>query len=193
MEHSQLLNFIIMHGKISLVEEEMIRVLFKPSTMNKKEELIKSGCTCDKLFFIKTGLLRAFYRDENGKEVTRMIAWENRFLTNINSFKNFSDNYETIECIEKGEMLSITRENFEILMKSSLNLKSIYTDILEEYTALNILRFQHLHTNNLRLKLNHLRNDFPHLINRVNDNILSSFLAISRETFARNKFYLTKN
>ena len=100
MEHSQLLNFIIMHGKISLVEEEMIRVLFKPSTMNKKEELIKSGCTCDKLFFIKTGLLRAFYRDENGKEVTRMIAWENRFLTNINSFKNFSDNYENIHKVD---------------------------------------------------------------------------------------------
>ena len=72
-------------------------------------------------------------------------------------------------------------------MKSSPNLKSIYADILEEYTALHIKRFEVLNTFDLENKFLHLKQDFPNLIKELNDTLLASFLGINRETFARNK------
>ena len=119
-----------------------------------------------------------------------MVAWKERFITNIGSFKNLSINNETIECIKDGEVLSINREDFNNLMKSSPNLKSIYADILEEYTALHIKRFEVLNTFDLENKLLHLKQDFPNLIKELNDTLLASFLGMNRETFARNKNYL---
>lgn len=191
MKYAQLIEFLKNYGDISELEEKKLQSLFMAITVNRKEILIKEFLPCDKLFFINKGLLRTFYIDEKGREITRMIAWENRFLTNIISFKDFSENKETIECIEKSDVLFITKDDFEILMKYSLNLKCIYAEILEEYNALHISRFYHLNTSDLKLKINHLKNDFPFLINRVNDNILASFLGISRESFNRNKKLIT--
>lgn len=188
MENNQLLNYLKKYGSISEFEEKKIRELFKSSSVSKKDVLINSNSSCNKIFFVKSGLLRAAYINAQGKEVTRTIASENRFLTNLVSFKNFSENTETIECIKNGEILSISREDFEILMNFSQNLKCIYADILEECNVFLILHYRHLNNSDLKSKLNHLKNDFPHLIDSVNDRILSSFIGISRETLARNKY-----
>ncbi len=165
---------------------------FIPTQVKRKQVLIEKNSPCNKLFFVNNGLLRAYYINERGKEVTRMFAWEGRFLTNIGSFKILSENNETIECVKDANILSINRDDFEKLMKSSLNIKSIYADLLEKYNILHIKRFEALHTFDLEKKLLHLKLDFPNLINDLNDNLLASFLGISRIHFANNKHLLHK-
>lgn len=190
MNHEQLLSFLYQYGNLSETEKQNIKKSFTLLQVKKKQILIEKNTPCNKLFFVNRGLLRAYYINDKGKEITRMVAWKERFITNIGSFKNLSINNETIECIKDGEVLSINREDFNNLMKSSPNLKSIYADILEEYTALHIKRFEVLITFDLENKLLHLKQDFPNLIKELNDTLLASFLGMNRETFVRNKKYL---
>ena len=190
MNHEQLLSFLYKYGNLSETEKQNIKKSFTLLQVKKKQILIEKNTPCNKLFFVNRGLLRAYYINDKGKEITRMVAWKKRFITNIGSFKNLSINNETIECIKDGEVLSINREDFNNLMKSSPNLKSIYADILEEYTALHIKRFEVLNTFDLENKFLHLKQDFPNLIKELNDTLLASFLGMNRETFARNKNYL---
>lgn len=187
MKHEQLINFLQKYGTVSELEKKNVKNYFIPLQVKKKQILIEKNSPCNKLFFINNGFLRAYYSNDNEKEITRMIAWENRFLTNIGSFRGFTENNETIECLGNSEILCITRDHFDILMKSSSNLKSIYTDILEEYNALHIKRFEALNTFDLNKKLIHLKQEFPHLINKLSDTLLASLLGISRETYVRNK------
>lgn len=190
MNHEQLLSFLYQYGNLSETEKQNIKKSFTLLQVKKKQILIEKNTPCNKLFFVNRGLLRAYYINDKGKEITRMVAWKERFITNIGSFKNLSINNETIECIKDGEVLSINREDFNNLMKSSPNLKSIYADILEEYTGLHIKRFEVLITFDLENKLLHLKQDFPNLIKELNDTLLASFLGMNRETFVRNKKYL---
>ena len=190
MNYEQLLSFLYQYGNLSETEKQNIKKSFTLLQVKKKQILIEKNTPCNKLFFVNRGLLRAYYINDKGKEITRMVAWKERFITNIGSFKNLSINNETIECIKDGEVLSINREDFNNLMKSSPNLKSIYADILEEYTALHIKRFEVLNTFDLENKFLHLKQDFPNLIKELNDTLLASFLGMNRETFARNKNYL---
>ena len=187
MEYNQLLDFLKQYGKISKDEETLIKKCFSVLNLKKKQILINKNFPCNKLFFVNKGLLRTYYINNKGTEITRMIAWENRFITNLVSFKYGEENNETIECIENSEILCIDKDNFDTLLKSSLNLKSIYADILEEYNALHIQRFQSLNTFDLQNKFSHLQKFFPQILHRVNDGLLASFLGISRETYARNK------
>lgn len=187
MEYNQLLDFLKQYGEISKDEETLIKKCFSVLNLKKKQILINENFPCNKLFFVNNGLLRTYYISNKGTEITRMIAWENRFLTNIVSFKYGEKNNETIECIENSEILCIDKDNFDTLLKSSLNLKSIYADILEEYNALHIQRFQSLNTFDLQNKFSHLQKFFPQILYRVNDGLLASFLGISRETYVRNK------
>ncbi|SEF95778.1 cAMP-binding domain of CRP or a regulatory subunit of cAMP-dependent protein kinases [Halpernia humi] len=190
MEHEKLLDTIKSYDKISKEEETNLENFFTALKIKKGEVLIKSSTPCNKLFFVNSGLLRDFFINETGNEITTIITCEGRFLTNIISFNGFAENNETIECIEDAEILSISKENFDKLMHSSKNLKCIYADIIEEYYALLTERFHYLNTKNVEQKINHLKNDFPFLINRVNDSLIASFLGITRETFVRNKKFL---
>ncbi|QNS41775.1 cyclic nucleotide-binding domain-containing protein [Chryseobacterium manosquense] len=192
MNHEKLINLLKQYGTISETEQQNIENYFIPTQVKRKQVLIEKNSPCNKLFFINSGLLRAYYINEKGKEVTRMFAWEGRFLTNIGSFKILSENNETIECVKDANILSINRDDFERFMKSSLNIKSIYADLLEKYNILHIKRFEALHTFDLEKKLLHLKLDFPNLINDLNDNLLASFLGISRIHFANNKHLLHK-
>lgn len=186
MNHEKLISFLEDYGKPTEEDHDNIRKYFKVRKVYKKQILIERNMPCNQLFFVNSGLLRAYYTNQNGKEITRMVAWENRFLTNITSFKNYGDNNETIECIQDGEILSINREDFNILL-SSLNLKGMYADILEEYNAMHIKRFEALNTSDAHHKIMHLKKEFPNLIRLLNDQLLASFLGISREYLVRNK------
>lgn len=146
MRHKNLVEVLKNYGNISETDEKNIRRNFKILNVNKKEILVDGNSSCNKLFFVNKGLLRAYYSNNNEKEITRIIAWEKRFLTNIVSFRKLEDNKETIECIENAEILYITKIDFDKLLNSSLNLKSIYADILEDYNTMHIKRFEQLNT-----------------------------------------------
>ena len=187
MIHNQLFRLLEKYGTISEKESIKIEKYFKPLEVKTKQILIEKFEPANKLFFVNKGFLRAYYINENGKEITRMIAWENRFLTNLASFRGAFENNEIIESIKNSEILYINRKDFEILIKSSYNLKCIYTDIMEEYHALHVKRFEILNAFDLQKKFQHLKLDFPHLIKELNDNLLASFLGISRIHYVNNK------
>jgi len=187
MNHKKLITLLNQYGTISETEQQNIENYFIPTQVKRKQVLIEKNSPCNKLFFINNGLLRAYYTSEKGVEVTRMIAWENRFLTNIGSFKNMTENNETIECVENAEILYINRMNFEKLISSSLNIKSIYADIIEEYNILHTQRFEQLNCKDSLGKLKYFKENFHPLHNRINDSLLASFLSVSRKTVERLK------
>ncbi|MBT0550957.1 Crp/Fnr family transcriptional regulator [Riemerella anatipestifer] len=188
MNHEKLINYLNQFGKISEDEEKDIIKYFIPIKVKKKDILIERHSICNKLFFVNDGLLRTYYIDSNGNEFTRRIAWERGFLTNMDSFrKNGVDNNETIECIENAKILQISKEDLEKLIFSSENLKNIYTIILEKYIAINIRRYQHISNSSPLERLICFNKNYPDLKNRINDNILASFLAISRSTLIRTR------
>ncbi len=187
MKHLQLVTKIENYGVLDKKEKELISTFFNPFQIKKKTILIDRDSPCNKLFFVNKGLLRAYYITSQGREVTRMIAWENRFLTNISSFRNFTQNNEIIECIENAEILSIEKDDFENILRKSQNLKCIYADLLEEYNSLHIKRYEHLNSGDSIEKLKYFKDNFFQLKNRLSDHILASFLSISRKTIERNK------
>lgn len=190
MNYKQLFSLLENYGTISEAEQKNIEKYFKPLETKKKQTLIDRQKPANKLFFVNEGFLRAYYINENGKEITRMIAWENRFLTNLSSFRSLNENNEVIESITNAEILQINRTDFEILLKSSSNLKSMYADILEEYNAVHIRRFESLNTFDIEKKFQHLKDEYPHLIKNLNDKLLASFLGISRIHYFNNKHLL---
>ncbi|MFT3946978.1 MAG: cyclic nucleotide-binding domain-containing protein [Agriterribacter sp.] len=190
MKHEPLIRLLKQYENITPEEEGYVKRYFSCHSFKKGGIILPAGFPCNKLIFVNKGLLRAFYDDENGRQITRMIAWENRFLTNLASFQNLSDSVETFECIEDAEVLLITRHDLKMLFRDSASLHNVYIKLLEEYSIINLNRLHLLSIEDVASKMRVLKTDYAHLIGRVNDNILASFLFISRSAFARHKSVL---
>jgi len=187
MKHQQLIAVLKSYGNISESEEKKIKEKFIATEVNKKHIVIDKDSPCNKLFFVNRGMLRAYYINDLGKDITRVFAWENRFITNLISFKNLNHNNEIIESIESSEILSITRNSFDELLQISPNFKNIYINILEQYSAYYIKRFEHFQMGDALGKYNYFNENFFFLKKRLNDNLVSSFLNVSRKTVERLK------
>lgn len=181
------LNYLSQFGTISTDEIIKIKTYCTVKYVKKKQILISENEACNKMFFVNYGMLRSYYRDSYGHKITRAIAIENSFISNMNSFRGLCENTETIECLEDAELLVANRINFSKLMDEFPNLKGIYSEILEVYDAMNIKRFHLMSLKSVKAKLNFFKEEYPHLTNKLTDSILASFLGISRESIVRNK------
>ena len=86
MIYEQLGNYI--RKSIEVSDEDLNTILsyFKPLKKSKNELLLAQGQTSQQTFFIGKGCIRIFFINEEGKDVTRYIAFENQFATALVSF-----------------------------------------------------------------------------------------------------------
>lgn len=187
MTHEKLIKLLKNYGEISREDEINIADKFIFQKTKKKEILVGQNCSCNKLFFVVEGFIRAYSINDKGNEATRMIAWEGNFLTDMVGFRDQNTNQEIIESVTDSFLLFITKNNFDLLLNSSENFKKIYIKVLEEYSNIHMKKLQLINIVDISLKMKYFKEHFPHLVFKLNDKILASFLSISRETLVRHK------
>lgn len=187
MQYHQLLQ-LLNEGE-PLTEEDVVKVRkhVHPFRAKKKEILLYAGDSCDRIFFVNKGMIRAYFTNHKGADVTRMIATENCFMTNMISFKRLSVNNETIECLEDAELLIIKRHDLIAMLEDSTLLRAKYCNFLEQYNAMHINHIHMVNGTKATERIQYLKRHFPETIGRASDQVIASFLGMARETFARSK------
>lgn len=88
-----------------------ISTLFKATTMKKGDYFLKKGQYCDKLSFVKTGMLRIFVAMEE-KEVTQWISTPGYFVTDLSSLIFETPARWTIQALTDVELYTIYKDDY---------------------------------------------------------------------------------
>ncbi|HRP90916.1 MAG TPA: hypothetical protein PKX92_12875 [Edaphocola sp.] len=187
MRYRQIISILNNEKTLTHEEEENIRKHFQFAKSKKYEIVLPCNSVCDKIFFINKGIIRAHFSNEKGKNVTRVIASENHFLTNMISFRTLSRSIEAFECLEDTEYIYITKGNLNALLERSPLFRIKYCEILEIYNANQINHIHSITNSDVCAKIQYLKSNYSNIIGRVSDQILASFIGVSRETIGRNK------
>ncbi|WP_274476548.1 Crp/Fnr family transcriptional regulator [Mangrovimonas aestuarii] len=155
-------------------------------TIYKKGELLnKSGEICDKLYFVKKGMIRGYHVIE-GKEITTWLSTDGEFVTSITGFFKNETAKENIQIIEDTALEYLSYDDLLNALEIFPEMNKIYTSLLIEY---------YIHAENRTLmsripsakgRFNHfLENGNKFLLNRAPHKYLASMLNIRPETFSR--------
>src|SRR6187402_1960269 len=82
-------------------------------TLKKGELLLTEDQVCNEIVFIKKGILRSFFLNHNGDEITNCFAFENEFMASFASFITQELAQENIQALMDTELQVITRESLE--------------------------------------------------------------------------------
>ncbi|WP_342644593.1 Crp/Fnr family transcriptional regulator [Mucilaginibacter sp. CSA2-8R] len=82
---TELEQYIHQHFAMSVEDCEKVSSLFYTETLKKGDYFLRSGTHCNKLSFIRDGILRVYVTLPNA-EVTQWIATRGYFMTDLNSF-----------------------------------------------------------------------------------------------------------
>jgi CRP-like cAMP-binding protein len=178
--------------KLTEVELKYIERGLTISEFNSKHFYIHANTIQQDIGFVYKGLLRSFYIDKKGNEITVNFIRENRYATHYTAFINRSPCKYYFQCIEPTIIVNL----------SYTHIQNGYNQFpgIERYGRLvaeAVLQFQQKRIESFLFESAEERyldfiKDNPDLINRVSISHLSSYLGIERQTLTRIRQKLAK-
>ncbi|KRD12482.1 cyclic nucleotide-binding protein [Flavobacterium sp. Root901] len=90
-------------------------------TLKKGELLLTENQVCNEIVFIKKGILRSFFLNHKGDEITNCFAFENEFMASFASFITAEKVEENIQALVDTELQVLDRKGLEKLYQSGFN------------------------------------------------------------------------
>lgn len=89
--------------------------------LKKGEFLLTENQVCNEIVFIKKGILRSFFLNHKGDEITNCFAFENEFMASFASFITQEKAEENVQALVDTELQVLDRKALEKLYQASIN------------------------------------------------------------------------
>jgi CRP-like cAMP-binding protein len=162
-------------AKIELLENARVLKLPKGTT------LVKEGQLSDKTFFIIKGCARAYYLKE-GKDISDWFAFEDEFISSINSFFL---NVPSPHYLEDSILLEISRNDVEKLSEKYHDFERLTKVIVTKTMLQQQQRIVSMQFYTAEEKYKNLLSIRKDITNRVPLTHIASYIGITLETLSR--------
>lgn len=153
-------------------------------TLEKEACLVKEGQFSDKTYFIVQGAARAFYL-KDGKDITDWFAFENEFISSINSFFLDVPSPHFIETLEPSILLELSREHVNLLSDAYREFDRLSKWVITQTMLRLQQRIVSVQFETAQQKYENLLRIRPDITQRVALTHIASYLGITLETLSR--------
>jgi CRP/FNR family transcriptional regulator len=155
------------------------------STYKNKEEIIKPLEKQRKLYFLTSGLVRGYYIDDNGNDITIRFVNNQGWITHYTALLSSTPSKYTFQCLEECTVIELP---FELIQKGYNQFSSL--ERLGRLIAESVLKTQQARIESFQFldaKERYLEflNNYPELFNRVSLSHLCTYLGIQRQSLTR--------
>lgn len=184
-------NILFQHiaQKVSLTEKnrEDIQTFFVPKKIRKRQYLLQEGDVCRNLTFVAKGLMRTYNVDDKGEEHISIFGWEGWWISDFNSFLSESPAIFNIDAIEDSEVLLISLKDYDALTLAVPIMDRYFRILYQNSLVTKERRLMSSITHTAEEKYLELVESGSHILDRVPQNLIASYLGIAPETLSRIK------
>jgi len=174
-------------------EKKLVIERFHPMLYRKRQYVLQEGDICSHLSFVVRGCLRMYQVDEKGVEHIIQFASENYWINDLGIFHGQRPSLLIIDALEDTVVLQINRDDLVSLYLQAPKFNRIFRVLLEN----NFVRLQERLLQNISSaaedRYQSFLNIYPHLVNRVSQVHIASFLGMTPEFLSRLRNKRTKS
>ena len=153
--------------------------------LKKKELFLQAGKVQKVIGFITKGLIRSFFVDNNGNEITVGFYSEGDYATHYHAFLTRQPSRYSIQCLEPTTFVCFSFEDQQWIFQQSSNYEKYGRLIAEEILKTQQGRIEGFIFQTAEERYLEFIKNRPGLFNRVSLSHLCSFLGIERQTLTR--------
>ncbi len=158
----------------------------KIKTFEKGEFLIEEQSEHSDIFFIRKGLVRSFYFNENADEITFQIYAESTFFGNIHAMMLNQPSKFNYEALEKTKVYTAAFDSFRKLMRENADRFEVDKNFMFRSTFSQIYnRMESFVIMSPEERYQKFIKDHPNLIHRVPDKYIANILGITPVSLSR--------
>ncbi len=152
----------------------------------KKGKVYLDNCKVQKsLGFVVKGLIRGYYLDDRGSDITISFIKENEYATDYISFLKQSVSKYCFICLEDCIIIELSYNNIQQGYKKSKNFEKYGRLIAEKVLEERINRVEKLQFLNARERYIDFLNNNSKLLSRIKLSHLCTYLGIERQSLTR--------
>jgi len=158
--------------------------LVKEIVIPAKTILLREGDVSKNGYFIKEGCLRLWFNNK-GKDVTFQFFFENEGVSSIESFRSGEPSLFTIETIEPSVINVISKKNFKKIFMDDPILNAYLNEVIFKRMSHYLRLFMSYIKSSPEERYNDLLKNSPHVIKRVPQHYIASYLGITSVSLSR--------
>lgn len=173
-------------------EKELVRTKFHPRLFRKRQYILQEGNVCTQFYFVVRGCLRMYKIDDKGNTHILQFAAENYWINDLGSFHGLKPSALNIDALEDTVVLQISHDDLISLYLQAPKFDRIFRVLLEN----SFVRLQERLLQNISSTAEDRYQTFleiyPHLVSRLSQVQIASFLGITPEFLSRLRNRLSK-
>lgn len=170
-----------------LTEDELnlIDSLSSRRVIKKGEYLTKEGNVANEIALIKSGILRLFYTNTVGEEITGCLAFDNEIVSAYSSFLTQQPSEENIQAVCDTEIVTLAKEQLDFLYNSSASWQKVGRIIAEMHYVELTKKISSFQKDSAKERYNQLVQKQPQYIQAIPQHQLASLLGITPRHLSR--------
>ncbi|SHG18760.1 Crp/Fnr family transcriptional regulator [Pedobacter caeni] len=169
---------------ISDASTEKLCSLFEEVHYPKSHLLFRQHEMDPTIYFIKSGIARAYNRTEDC-DVTFWFGTEGNAVASYNSYINQTPGYESVELLEDTVLYRLEHQHLALLYDTDIEIANWGRKLMEKEIILVEERLISRLLLNATDRYKNLMRDHPELLQRVQLNYLASYLGITPVSLSR--------
>jgi CRP-like cAMP-binding protein len=157
----------------------------KSKSFKKKDTIIKEGALKTDVYFLRSGLVRAYCINEKGDEITFGLIAENQILTNIDVVLFEQPSRFYYECLEDTKTFSIDFDTVQNIIENNPKLERNRKFFARNAMKKMLQRLETFVLMNAEERYEDFIKNNPTLSNRVPDKYLANVLGITPVSLSR--------
>lgn len=179
---------------LNVTDEEVLKQILAISEeihFEKNERILNIGDSQDYIYLILTGIVRSYYLDINGNDITKTFMKENDFCVGESLFEE-GPSIQCFEALENVKALKFKAVDLKKIILSDDALTKTYITFLEKNLIYKMERESSFQIMNATERYVHFHKGFQAIEERVNQSYVASYLGIAPESLSRIKKTLKK-
>lgn len=173
-------------------EKELVCQKFKSRLFRKKQYVLQEGEICMQFYFVVKGCLRMYKIDDKGDTHILQFASENYWIIDLGSFHGLKPSALNIDANEDTVVLQISRDDLISLYTEAPKFDRIFRVLIENsFVRLQERLLQNI-SSTAEERYEAFLHTYAHLVNRLSQVQIASFLGITPEFLSRLRNRKTK-
>lgn len=181
MAYDLILQNIAKHITLTTGEANHFISLLKPEVIKKKTIILREGQLCNNIYYVSSGIVRAYHVDKDGKETTIMFALSDWWITDMFCFVNQQPAMLFIEAVENSAIVALQKKDLDNLFIEVTRFERFFRIIIQNaYIREQVRIIQNLSLSAEERYLSFVAK-YPQVVKQVTQKQIASYLGITPE------------
>lgn len=179
------IEYILLFGNLNPQQIEFIKSKASEIELKKDDFYWEAGKSVKQIGFITDGILRVFYYNNKGEEITRYFIDENHLILSGNTIDDAYIPSEYISAITDCKLVVFPKPDWKEIFETIIGWDTTIQKIVAKYHSEKLDRRSGLVSQDGTERYLDFIQKFPSLVNRVPLSYIASYLGVTQSSLSR--------